>query len=190
MASNITITTSGALLTTIGATLIALSPLAVHADGWELTTVMEEFPGTREIEAGYLEEGISESQHALKWPGNDEEVGLLSNLCVGYILAQELETAKTYCDSAVQHSSPKSEGSVVSINNLGVLQAMQGNLQSAQVSFTTAWELGCTSRCAEREVTSREHPHQVALRNLNRIESLTSVNGDGRELANSAAIDE
>jgi Flp pilus assembly protein TadD len=174
-------TALGALTTTAAAVLIGtFSPLAAQADGWELTTVDEEVPGTRKIESGQIQEGIRLSEESLKWPGHDQRVAELSNLCIGYILSNQLDKAEPYCNRALENSSPESAHSVVSRNNLGVLQAIRGDYGSAQVNFKSAWDTGCRRRCENAEVTKLNDTHHVALRNLQRMESQQLA---GRDLA-------
>jgi hypothetical protein len=122
--------------TFIGAIAIALIlasstlPKNAYADSWELLTATETVPGTREIESGDPEEGIRLSEIFLGSAHSSRKLAVLTNLCVGHIMAGQYNEAEEYCEMA---SSRNSEGTVTH-SNLGVLRAVSGDSDATEQS--------------------------------------------------------
>lgn len=157
-------------------------PLASLADTWELRTVKEEVPGTREIESGETLEGIRISEGLLDQARAKDKVAVLNNLCVGYIQIEDFEKAEQFCELAVETE----EQTVVTHNNRGVLKAIEGRFTEASEDFERAWANGCIKNCEDATPTSLNLAHHVALRNLERTQQLMiaqqSSSGEGMSL--------
>lgn len=167
------LTIKNALNSTLSFTLLLVAagiaiPSMSLAESWELQTVDKEVPGTREIESGDAVNGIRISEKILKRVRPNEEVAVLNNLCIGYIMTEEFEKAEQFCKFAVETERE----TVVSRNNFGVLKAIAGRYSDAIEDFERAWEEGCIQNCENPSTTDLEHAHHVALRNLERTQQM------------------
>lgn len=156
------------LILALGVLIVGTTvPSISLGEGWELRTALKEVPGTREIESGDLKKGIQISKTFLKRVNRKDKVAVLNNLCIGAILIKDFDQAKHYCDLAVESPSD----SVLSHNNRGVLEALNGNYLLAQQDFTTAWNTSCIKPCNLADSATLNRSYNVARRNLARIES-------------------
>lgn len=181
------VTIKNALSSTLSFTLLLVAagiaiPSMSLAESWELQTVNEEVPGTREIESGDAVNGIRISEKVLNRVRPSEEVAVLNNLCIGYIMTEEFEKAEQFCQFAVETERE----TVVSRNNRGVLKAIVGQYSDAIEDFERAWEDGCIQGCENASTTDLDHAHHVALRNLERTQQMMisqqTVTGEARQL--------
>ena len=159
------------------ALVVAAVPSMSRADTWELRTVSQEVPGTREIEAGKPEKAIRISKVRLNVIPESLKVAVLTNLCIGHLLVKEFDQAEQYCDQAVSKPNQRT----VTYNNRGVLRVMQGNYAAARRDFAIAAEAGCFNGCDPTIAVPQDLPRPVARRNLARAET--------RLLADEAASD-
>lgn len=176
-----------ALSSTLSLTLFLVAagiaiPSMSLAESWELQTVDKEVPGTREIESGDAVTGIRISKKVLNRVRPNEEVAVLNNLCIGYIMTEDFDKAQQFCQLAVETE----QQTVVSRNNFGVLKAMNGHYPEAMADFERAWANGCIKDCKDAQATDLDHAHHVALRNLERTQQLMisqqDVASDTRQL--------
>jgi len=159
------------LFTTIAASLlIAILPSISAADGWELRTATATVPGTREIESGDINKAIQISMVQLPHTSQRKKVAVLTNLCIGYILTSDFVQAEDYCGQAAAQPYEKS----VSHNNRGVLNALQGSIESALQDFQAAANAGCFGECSESDKVPRDLPRPVARRNFSKAEYLAN----------------
>lgn len=150
------------------ALLLAAFPSVSNAEAWELRTAPEAVPGTYEIESGEIDKAIRISKVWLPHADRRMKVSVLTNLCMGYILSNELDQAEEYCDRAVERPNNKT----VSYNNRGVLKALQGDYERAAQDFANAKSAGCFRNCSESRGVPNDKtlPLAVALRNFDRAE--------------------
>ena len=156
-----------AIATAFMATLMIIAfPSFAFAEGWELRTTEQPVPGTAEIESGNADKAIKISKVRLPHASPREEVAYLTNLCIGYILRKDFETAGTYCNEAVNSPTEKT----VSLNNRGVLKALQGDYIGAMEDFSQAANTGCVRECNLSANVPGDFPRPIARRNLGRAE--------------------
>lgn len=155
----------------VAALMIAAFPSISCADGWELRTTERAVPGTAEIEAGNTDKAIEISEVRLPHASPREAVAYLTNLCIGYILKKDFETAGEYCDKAVNSPTEKT----VSLNNRGVLKALQGDLVGAIDDLARAASEGCVGECSQSADAPGDLPRPIARRNLGRAEVLAAA---------------
>jgi Tfp pilus assembly protein PilF len=157
--------------------LITAIPAFANAEGWELRTTERAVPGTSEIESGNADKAIRISRVRLPHASPQEEVAYLTNLCIGYIMKKDFETAESYCDEAVNSSTEKS----VSFNNRGVLKALQGDYIGAMEDFSNAANAGCVQGCNLSANAPRDLPRPIARRNLGKAEVQARVTAEEEE---------
>ncbi len=147
--------------------VIAALPSMSRADTWELRTVSEEVPGTREIESGNPEKAIRISKARWSVTAPALKVAVLTNLCIGHILIKDFDQAEQYCDQAAARSIQRA----VTHNNRGVLKAIQGDYSAALQDFTIAANVGCFYECDARMRVPQDRPRPVARRNLEKAQT-------------------
>ncbi len=147
--------------------VIAAVPSMSRADVWELRTVDEEVPGTREIEAGNPEKAIRISKVRLSVTRGALKVAVLTNLCIGHILIRDFDQAEQYCDQAAARTIERT----VTHNNRGVLKAIQGDYSAALQDFTIAADAGCFYGCDANMRAPQDLPRPTARRNLEKAET-------------------
>lgn len=147
--------------------VIAAAPSMSRADAWELRTVDEEVPGTREIEAGNPEKAIRISKARLSATHPALRVAVLTNLCIGHILIRDFDQAEQYCDQAAAWSFERT----VTHNNRGVLKALQGDYAAASQDFSIAANVGCFGACNASMRGPQNRPRPTARRNLEKTET-------------------
>jgi hypothetical protein len=156
-------TNATALMATMMMTAICST---ASAEGWELRTTERAVPGTAEIEAGSVDKAIKISKVRLPHASRKEEVAYLTNLCIGYIMKKDFETAESYCDEAVNSPAEKA----VSFNNRGVLKALQGDYIGAMDDLSRAANAGCFRGCELTANVPQDLPRPIARRNLGKAE--------------------
>ncbi len=143
--------------------LLTIAPPAMsRAEAWELRTVDNEVPGTREIESGDVEKGIRISKVYLTRIPAPQRVAVLTNLCIGYILLKDFAQARNFCDQAAERKLERP----VTFNNRGVLNALTGDDLAARRDFAIAAGVDCEPACDKTRKASRDFPRHVAQRNL------------------------
>jgi len=166
------------MLAAIATALVVVAlPSITCADTWELRTVSQDVPGTREIESGNPEKAIRISKVKLSVVPPSQEVAVLTNLCIGYLLTRDLDQAEPYCDQAVA----KQKKRAVTYNNRGILRVLQGDDVAALRDFAIAAAVGCFNGCDPTIAAPQQQPRAVAQRNL--------AKADIRRLAAEAARD-
>ena len=148
--------------------LVSVTPGAVFADGWELTTAKEVVPGTREIESGEPEMAIRYSSEFLGRARGEEKFAALTNLCIGHLLLGEFAVARKYCEDAAAVPG----NGTVAFNNRGVLNALEGDYSASVQDFSRAIESGCWMDCSAPETAPRDLPRPTARRNQARVEQI------------------
>ena len=162
----------------IAALVLAVIPAKSRADYWELRSTHMTVPGTHEIEAGKIEKGIRISKNWLSHIDKRKKVGVLTNLCVGFIVKKDFEQAAQHCNAAIRESGSKS----VTYNNRGVLMAMQGRYEEAEQDFAAASTSSCDDKCSDAAPQNTQHPRAVAMRNLEKATVLANAaRGDSGE---------
>jgi hypothetical protein len=152
---------------TLMATLLMTSLASfANAEGWELRTTEQAVPGTAQIESGNVDKAIRISKVRLPHASRQEEAAYLTNLCIGYIMKKDFETAAKYCDEAVNSPTEKT----VSFNNRGVLRALQGDFIGAVEDFSNAANAGCVQDCNLSANVPQDLPRPIARRNLGKAE--------------------
>jgi tetratricopeptide (TPR) repeat protein len=146
-----------------GAFLMTAVLAPANAESWELRTADEEVWGTRDIEAGRLDKGISISEQRYTSTPLAQKAAILTNLCLAHTLKRNYEIAMAYCDRAVAHR----RGGREAYNNRGVLHAILGNYAAATSDFRKA---GCMHDCPNNLAVKGNKRMDVAKRNLNRAE--------------------
>ena len=146
-----------------GVFLMTAVQAPVAAESWELRTAAQEVRGTRDIEAGRLDEGIRVSKLYYTSTPLAHKAAILTNLCLAYTLKRSYEAAMEYCDRAVAHR----RGGREAYNNRGVLHAILGNYAAATSDFRKA---GCLDDCPNNLAAKGNRRMDVAKRNLNRAE--------------------
>ena len=174
----------GRFLPVLAALGVVIPSGATSAEGWELTTVHEEVPGTRYVEAGDFEKAIRVSNNflyraSLKHAPEYQKVAVLTNLCITHIALRDYERAEIYCQRAATEPGNRS----VSFNNLGVLHGLRGDHEAAARHFEMAANSDCLGKCSRADSAPRSFPRPTARRNLERAESLRAAEGE-RYLAN------
>ena len=157
--------------------LIAASGTAC-AERWEVTTLREEVPGTREIEAGQYEKAILDSNRfyyraSSRFAPEYQMAAVLTNLCIAHIALHDYEQSSVYCKRAASEPANRS----VTLNNLGVLFGLRGDIESAARFFAMAANADCLGRCSHAESVPRTFPRPTARRNLERAEILLRTSG-------------
>lgn len=150
--------------TFVAALLLATIPAASSAEGWELRTAPDAVPGTAEIESGKIEKAIRISEIQLSHVGQRKKVAVLTNLCIGHILSNQLNLAEEFCDLAVERPNDKA----VSYNNRGVLKILKGDHEGAMQDFASASNAGCFNDCSDVNNAPKDVPRSVALRNFSK----------------------
>jgi hypothetical protein len=146
-------------------TLMGLSSLS-NAAGWELRTTEQAVPGTSHIESGNVDKAIRIAKVRLPHASPQVKVAYFTNLCIGYIMKNDFQSAEVYCDEAVKSSTER----VVSYNNRGVLKALQGDYIGAMDDFSSAASAGCVRECNLSANAPRDLPRPTARRNLSKAE--------------------
>lgn len=160
----------GPVLVALGAILPSTVTLA---DGWELTTVHEEVPGTRYVENGRFAKAIRVSNNLLyrassRLAPEHQQVAVLTNLCIAHIALYEYEQAEVFCQRAAAEPNNNS----VTFNNLGVLFGLRGEHELAAKHFEIAANSECLGKCSQAAGAPESFPRPIARRNLDRAESL------------------
>ncbi len=168
---------------------LTLMASVAAAEGWELTTVAEEVPGTRYVESGKYEKAIEVSQGFLtrassKYAPSYQKVAVLTNLCISHIALYDFDEAEVFCARAAAEKIHRS----VTYNNLGVLYGLRGQHALAARHFEIATNADCLGRCSHAESVPRALPRPTARRNLNRAETLVNMHGDGEDDARMGAL--
>lgn len=106
--------------------------------------------GARDIEAGDYAKGV---RHLLTWLGGERQAKsirtpIVVDLCVGYTMLEDFETAMHYCDSAVD--SGWSTG--LALNNRGALYVAKGDYENAIRDFQAAIESSGADSIARRNL--------------------------------------
>lgn len=172
------------LIAAIATSLVIVTlPSMSRADTWELRTVDEEVPGTREIEAGKPEKAIRISKVSLSRTRPALKVAVLTNLCIGHILIRDLDQAEQYCDLAAARSMERT----VTHNNRGVLKALQGDYVAAVQDFSIAANVGCFNGCNATGRAPQNLPRPVARRNLEKAQTIVAKSRDATDADRVAA---
>ena len=120
----------------------AVAPVAFSSPTWaegglKMHTTPIEVSGTVDIETGNLDRGIRHSKTALSfYTDNSRRTSLLTNLCVGYTMKGEFDTARAYCDDAVESGWY----TAVTANNRGVLNYLTGQYAASIDDFNRSLE--------------------------------------------------
>jgi len=150
------------LAVVMAAFVVTALPSITLADNWELRTVDKEVPGTLEIESGEVLRGIQISKYHLTRIRGPKKVAVLTNLCIGYILADDFDKARSFCDQATEGGVEEN----VTYNNRGVLNALSGDYAAAREDFFIAADVECDFPCNVASNAGEDQPHHVARRNL------------------------
>jgi hypothetical protein len=130
-------------------TLAACLNPAYAAQNLQLRTADREVYGTREIESGDYAAGIKKLELALERtvtrPGR---AAILTNLCVAYVATQDLQSAGTYCQLAVDNGYDLD----LAYNNRGVMNYIAGDVEAGIQDFELASKLGLGYGVATRNL--------------------------------------
>lgn len=142
--------TGEALAPCVLAMLLGLGAGDAGADPFELKTHARDYRGVRGIESGDYEEGIAklEAQRETRAEVSSLQAPVLIDLCVGYIMARELDKATAACEKSVR--SRWYAG--LAYNNRGVLKIALGQYESAIRDFEKALEAGGAKSVAGRNL--------------------------------------
>ena len=155
-------------ITTIAAALFVVAiPSSAAAQGFELRTTYKEVPGTREIESSRPMDAIRLSDINLPHIHGLQKVAVLTNLCIGHIMVNQLDEAEGYCEEAASRPNERA----VTRNNLGVLRALQGRFEAARADFAVAANVSCEDDCSDIGASDRDLPSHIARRNLQKTEA-------------------
>ena len=121
--------------------VVCLSALPLHVDGQEAKTVLGPYnaeltEGAEALMAGDAERGVELTLKGLKYETrqHDRRTGL-SNLCAGYIMLDDLETALEYCNRVIEetdrHWRAYSNRALIFVK-LGRLEEAEADLQRAE----------------------------------------------------------
>ncbi len=110
--------------------------------------------GARDIESGDYAKGVRRLLTRLgdTHRANSTRTPVVINLCAGYTMLEDFETAMQYCDAAV--ASGWSTG--LALNNRGALHARKGDYENAILDFQAAIDAWGADRMARRNLNRME----------------------------------
>ena len=144
------------------AILFLLGSATANAESWELRHAADDVPGSTEIEAGEIEDGIRILLLEIDSASSDTHLAVLENLCVAYAIKLEYDIAMRYCDQAVGLSS----ASASAFNNRGVLRAVIDDHRGAIQDFRRA---SCMRNCSRGSACEADSVQASIRRNLARV---------------------
>lgn len=137
------------------AAVCATLALTAHA-GEPLTLQMHwlQVPGSHEIKSGRYEEGVErlEARADRGISTASRRTAVLIDLCVGYIMSNQIEKATTTCDEATTTGWYRD----VTYNNRGVLNLLLGRHDAAIQDFSVAVQDTKRSKASERVASTNQ----------------------------------
>jgi len=115
--------------TVLGMILAMTLGTAASADSVRFHVAFEDVPGSDQLEAGNVEDGIAILEAAYA-EGRVDEGDALATLCGAHLLRRALVKARSYCSKAA-----KRYPSQTSLNNYGIYLAVVGDFEGAIENF-------------------------------------------------------
>jgi tetratricopeptide (TPR) repeat protein len=134
------------------------------ADEFPFMVLLENVPGTAEIEGGKMQAGIKMLQDQLRQVEQEKSGDIWSTLCAAYIVTASLNQAERACNKAVEI-----DPTYHAMNNLGVFHVHKGALSKAREDFERVRPVDVD---AYLELLKTKDARLVAASNLNLIDKL------------------
>jgi len=99
--------------------------------------------GAQELLAGNAEDGVALTLRGLAVAqGKREKEAALSNLCAGYIMIEDLDSALTYCDMLLTENDRHWRGR----NNRALIYVMREEFEKAEIDLQVGQEINPNAR--------------------------------------------